>query len=138
MMNKPNSQIEQQLNKMIDGTYLYMGRTLLISGWDSYNGFVIIFNDGPNIKFPLAEAPDELEAFMPAPDKVQQSAAVPAIIKKDMSRVNDLESTLMAQIDKIEEDPANIEAAKAIQAQAKTVLDIQKFKLDIVKEMRKQ
>jgi hypothetical protein len=129
--------LHDKLNRMIDHTYIYRGRRVCISGWDQFDRHYVFYNDGQTIRLDSDNIRNELKAFRPPEEKLAAQTKLPSFLTRD-NHIHQMEKVLLDNIDAIDEDPANIEKAKAIQANAKTMLDIQKFKLDIYKEMQKQ
>jgi hypothetical protein len=136
MDNKVSEAIDR-LKKCISGTYMYRGRNVKILGYSKEEGDRIeiitettpIYSTGGNLMATLDE-------FLEVEDSNEATEAL-AVFTQQTSGLDSLENTLMENIKKLNEDPSFLSQAKEINSTAKNLIQINKTKVDLFREIRK-
>lgn len=138
-----SSKLQSEIEQMVGNSYLYRGRQVTVKGYGVSDGQVRIINQGNTIMFPLDRLDEELDQFMETDDpqaieradEAKEQAV--AVFQNDASQMNKLENVLVDNISKLQEDDKYLEQAKEINSTAKTLLQMSKQKLEMIREIRK-
>jgi len=124
--------IKDKLNSMIGNMYNYRGRQLTIQGWSSYDGIIEILNNGHAIQINKSDINKALKEF-----KTVNNPAGNGALPVKTEKLEPIEDILINTIDKLKKEPGYVEQAKAINSSVTNLINIQKLKLQMLKEIRK-
>lgn len=138
------TELKQQLDAVVGKEFLYCSRIVEITKWKKVGGTTIVIwiDDRPN-NFYHSEAEEFLRALQPKPEGVQTS--------KNKVQVSDhsenlpvpkenqtIKETLLETLQKVKEDKAFIQQAKAVCEVVNQMVNVQKTEIQIIKALKKQ
>lgn len=107
--------------------YMYSGQVFTFNGWVEVDGQIRILTDNDPVTFNKSELPD----------KISQLHLVGAVKRTGQNRLDPVEDVLMNMIDKLQDDPEFVGQAKEINSSVSNLINIQKLRLQMMKEARK-
>ena len=130
-------QIESTLNGMKGKVYMHgtINKTILRFNVDDQN--VRVITDVDDIIIPIDQFKLQLQDFLPVDD-----THLPAVANKAVqttvigSSAMELKNILMDNIRKVQSDKEYIPQAEAVNANVKSIIDLAKAEIDLVKAMR--
>lgn len=128
-----NTDRKTQCRKMIGKSYLYMGTEHEIQEVTPIEGDLFaVRTDKRTIKVSWGEIRSD---FIPVTSRALEvrRQQVFAGLQVESNQMTALAATLLKKIEKTEKDPAFIDRARAINDQAKTLIDLKRLQLDILK-----
>lgn len=126
-----------QFDKMVGGTYLYKGVELIVRD-------VELLDDGlvrirTNKKIVNIEKGQIHKEFLPVSDSSRETQLAQYYgFQKDDSQMGKLADVLLENIEKLRNSPAFIEQARVINENARTLIEMQKAKIEMVKLIRER
>ncbi len=121
--------LNEKLDKMIGNSYLYQGRRHKILRTRTNGDTVEIATDRDWLAFPKENAHKALSEFLPAAE--ERAVTISALAGN--GKMEKIAATVFDNIDKLKSDPAYIDQARAINDSIKTMVEVAKLELEIVK-----
>lgn len=128
--------IENKLDDYIGKTWMYRGRNIFIKGFKIDGDTAILLTKSQPVVTPLSKLDETLGEMLESDDD-DTNEKMMQLFTGNKGNMTNLESVLMDNINKVKSDPKFLGQAKQINSDVNAILKIQKTKLEIVKEMRK-
>lgn len=135
--------IKNKLDNLIGKSWMYNGRNIHVKGVNQMNSEIRVITEGRPIVFSIEKAEDKLEEFLPVeegPGTIKNPEArdlAIQVFEKDKGQMNSLEDIIMDNIKKVKEDPKFVQQAKVVNSSVQTLLNVNKQKIEMLKEIRK-
>jgi len=125
--------MNKKLTGMIGKTFLYLGHQYVIKGLDEVEEDLYeVKTDKRTMRMSSADLRKE---FLPVHTNGKENLALVKTINESLA-MKDLGVTLMETLDKVKANPKYIEQARAINETAKTMIELGKLQLEIIKTVR--
>jgi hypothetical protein len=130
--------IMDRVKQLPGGTFLHNARSYKVLQVYQETDKVVIATDKKMFNVPMHELGDFLANFLEADPEEEAIQTV----KKEVMSVTDktvlknLSEILFENIEKIKKDPSYIDQADAINSQAKSIIDIAKIEVDLLKTLK--
>lgn len=138
---KSSDEIQKKLDSLVGESWLYNGRVVEVKGINRNDGQIRIVNQGNTIIFPEEKAEEKMEEFLPVEHEKEgagEEKLALQVFQKDGQQMESLEDLLMENIQKIKKDPEYLPQAKAITNNVNSLLNINKQKIQMLREIRQQ
>lgn len=140
---KKQSEVLERLKKMLSGTYSYMGKVRTLLHYKMDGNEIIIKTNKQDIHTRITRLPEVLDNMMPIrdsgkPNKLAVSEGAMEFQRNQGSKLDGLQDTLMAAMERVEKDSDYIDQAKAISGLATNVISMTKVKIDLMKMMKSE
>lgn len=136
--------IEQKLDDLIGREWMYNGRTVNVRGYTIKDGEIRVKTENHPIVFPESKAGEELKNFLeteagPGITKrgAKESNMAVQVFEHDSKQMSSLEEIIMDNIQKVKDDPKYVPQAKVITNNVNTMINLNKQKIEMIKEIRK-
>jgi hypothetical protein len=121
-----------QLRKLVGKIYLHNGSQIKIENYTENKGNVTIVTDKGFIDKTNAEIPDFIESLQP----IEGAMSVIPQMKIDTGTIGSLKDILMENISKVKADASYIPQSEEINKNVKSIIDLAKTELDMIKTFR--
>lgn len=135
--------IKNKLDKLIGKSWMYNGRNIYVKGVNQVNSEIRVITKGHPIVFAIDKAETKLDEFLPVesgPGTIKNPEArelAMQVFAKDKGQMDSLEDIIMENIKNVKKDPKYVQQAKAVNSNVQTLLNINKQKIEMLKEIRK-
>lgn len=135
--------LQNKLNNMIGGTYLYNTREVRIRDIAAANGQVKFITDGHPIVIEKSQLKQKLDDFLPMEEETE--VTLPAEIEDNAmqtlrhtdDKMAKLEAIIMNNIEKVQQDREYLPQANQVNKDVNTILKMNQQKIHLFREVRK-
>jgi len=135
--------IKNKLDNLIGNSWMYNGRNIRVKGVNQINGEIRVITEGHPIVFSVDKAEPKIEEFLPVdagPEAIRNPEArelAMQVFSKDKGQMDSLEEIILENIKNVKKDPKFVGQAKVVNSNVQTLLNINKQKIEMIKEIRK-